>query len=89
MGSWEVILRQVSLQLWTSRLIGQLYCTDYCPVPLQEMGPTLFDTKFEKIQDLHVHASESATDEEDIVKLCEETNQRPLSAHLLPHKTVV
>ena len=78
-----------NLDMLSKWLEGQLYCTDYCPVPLQEMGPTLFDTKFEKIRDLHVHASESATDEEDIVKLCEETNQRPLSAHLLPHKTVV
>ena len=65
-----------NLDMLSKWLEGQLYCTDYRPVPLQEMvkvGTTLFDTKFEKIRDLHVHASESSTDEEDIVKLCEET----------------
>ena len=60
----------------SSWLEGQLFCTDYRPVPLQEMvkvGPTLFDTNFEKIRDIHEHSSELASDEEDILELCEET----------------
>ena len=55
-------------------LEGQLYCTDYRPVPLQEMvkvGKTLYDTNFKAIREMC--SSESANDEEDILKLCEET----------------
>ena len=60
-----------TLSTW---LEGQLYSTDYRPVPLREMvkiGPTLFDTNIEKIRDLR--DSESTNDEEDILSLCEET----------------
>ena len=55
-------------------LEGQLYCTDYRPVPLQEMvkvGKMLYDTNFKAIRE--ISCSESVNDEEDILKLCEET----------------
>ena len=55
-------------------LEGRLYCTDYRPVPLQEMVKvafTLFDTHFTKIRELS--CKESSTDEDHIIQLCEET----------------
>ena len=64
-----------NLEILSTWLEGQLYCTDFRPVPLQEMvkvGPTLFDTRFEKIRDLCTNL-ETTNDEEDILKLCEET----------------
>ena len=55
---------------------GQLYCTDFRPVPLKEMvkiGPALFDTNLEKIRDLGDLGSVTNDDEEHIMKLCQET----------------
>ena len=55
-------------------LEGELYCTDFRPVPLQEMvkvGSTLYDTNFQKIRELP--GAELGNDEDDIVQLCEET----------------
>ena len=56
-------------------LEAALYCTDYRPVPLQEMvkvGATIFDTNFKKIREISGD-QESSSDEEDIVQLCRET----------------
>lgn len=64
-----------NLDTLASWLGGQLYCTDFRPVPLQEMvkiGPSLFDTKLQKIRDLSSPES-NTNDEEDILQLCEET----------------
>lgn len=63
-----------NLDVLSNWLDGQLYCTEYRPVPLQEMvkiGSVLFDTEFKKIRELC--PSEFANDEEDILKLCKET----------------
>ena len=63
-----------NLNVLSNWLDGQLYCTEYRPVPLQEMvkiGSALFDTDFKKIRELS--PSELANDEEDILKLCQET----------------
>ena len=55
---------------------GQLYCTDFRPIPLKEMvkiGPALFDTNLEKIRDLGELGCVTNDDEEHILMLCRET----------------
>ena len=59
-----------------ARWLGaQLFCTDFRPVPLTEMvkiGPTLYDTKLQKVRDLDTTKSLPG-DEDDILLLCGET----------------
>lgn len=54
---------------------AELYHTDFRPVPLQEMvkiGPTLYDTTFQKIRDFDKSQSVPG-DEDDILLVCRET----------------
>ena len=64
-----------NLDMLASWLGARFYHTDFRPVPLRELvkvGPTLYDTSFQKVRDIAGRDS-SRRDEEDILLICKET----------------